>query len=140
MKRGRKSAASLAIMPLKVPPPEPPANLTPEQAECWREVVGSLPSNWLPRDVWPLLESYCRSIATSRQLSKVIQAFTPDMLTGAALTEFGRLCTLRAAENANMWRMATKLRLTNQSRLRSETAARQANNAPRGRKPWEPVA
>src|SRR3954447_25383545 len=49
MPRGRKSAASLSIVPL-VPGqgrPEPPASLDALEKQIWRDVVDALPAHWL---------------------------------------------------------------------------------------------
>src|SRR5262245_5365453 len=49
MSRGRKSAASLVVVPL-VPGqgrPEPPADLDNLEQRVWREVVAALPAHWI---------------------------------------------------------------------------------------------
>src|SRR5262249_36872722 len=49
MPRGRKSAASLSVVPV-LPGrgrPEPPADLDVLEQRIWREVVDALPSRWL---------------------------------------------------------------------------------------------
>ena len=49
MPRGRKSAASLSVVPL-VPGegrPEPPASLDALEQQIWRDVVDALPAHWL---------------------------------------------------------------------------------------------
>ena len=49
MARGRKSGASLVVVPL-VPGqgrPEPPADLDSFEQEAWRQVVAALPAHWI---------------------------------------------------------------------------------------------
>jgi hypothetical protein len=137
--RGHKSGAQLAtVTSLLVAPPEPPAELTGEAIEIWRETVSTLPSNWFPRDVWPLLACYCRNIATNRALSKLINAIDVNELKIPAVREeWSHLLKLRMAESNSAMRLATKLRLTNQSRLDPKTAHRAVENKPQGKRPWE---
>jgi hypothetical protein len=47
--RGRKSAAALGVIHGIPQRPEPPDELTPEQAEEWREIVGRMPVDWFGR-------------------------------------------------------------------------------------------
>jgi hypothetical protein len=62
--RGRKSAASLSVprgnVVEMVPRPPPPSDLTDEQAEEWKAIVGRLPAEWFPRETWPVLVQFCR--------------------------------------------------------------------------------
>src|SRR5262249_15190326 len=49
MSRGRKSGASLVVVPL-VPGqgrPEPPADLDSFEQQAWREVIAALPAHWV---------------------------------------------------------------------------------------------
>jgi hypothetical protein len=58
--RGPKSAGDLAtptVADLRGDArPEPPADLTEEQAAEWRAVVERLPADWFPREVEPRLD------------------------------------------------------------------------------------
>jgi hypothetical protein len=49
MPRGRKSAASLLVIPVlpRRGRPEPPADLDALEQRVWREVVDALPGHWL---------------------------------------------------------------------------------------------
>jgi hypothetical protein len=51
--RGPQSSAALAIVPVAElrgdARPEPPADLTEEQAAEWRAVVERLPADWFPQ-------------------------------------------------------------------------------------------
>jgi hypothetical protein len=40
--------------------PEPPEDLTEEQAAEWSAVVDRLPADWFPRETHGLLARYCR--------------------------------------------------------------------------------
>src|SRR6516225_10824046 len=50
MPRGRKSQASLSVVPPAIPGagrPDPPAHLDESEAQIWRAVVGALPDHWI---------------------------------------------------------------------------------------------
>ena len=81
-KQGRKSAASLALRPITPveakPRPAPPAELSDEEAEEWRAVVGRMPADWLARETYPLLVQYCRHVVSARRIHQLIEALQND--------------------------------------------------------------
>lgn len=52
--------------------PEPPEDLTPEQAEEWRAVVARLSADWFPRETHGLLAQYCRHVCTARRIARLL--------------------------------------------------------------------
>ena len=61
-KRGRISSAELTSVVIdagRCIPSSPPSELTDAQATVWRDVVGSLPDNWLTRAAHPILIAFC---------------------------------------------------------------------------------
>ena len=145
----RKSAAALAtITPITDHRPPPPKELTAEQAAEWQAIVGRLPREWIAREVQPLLVAYLQHWSTCRFLSKQIDAFNPDWIADpGGFERYSSWLALRARETKAMADLATKLRLTNQSRYMPSTAARQAQREPFGyigsngepvaQRPWE---
>jgi hypothetical protein len=76
--RGRRSSAetsTLIVDTSRQTPPAPPSELTDAQAQVWRDVVGSLPGNWLTRAAHPILIAYCRHACRSRLLEIQIAQF-----------------------------------------------------------------
>jgi hypothetical protein len=69
--RGRKSASSLTVVRPSseivsfIRRPEPPAELTDEQAEEWRAIVGVMPADHFMRGNYPLL-AQCVAAAERR--------------------------------------------------------------------------
>ena len=52
--RGRKSAESLVVVPaVLLQRPDPPAELSIEQAEVWRAYVADMPADWFTPKTWP---------------------------------------------------------------------------------------
>jgi hypothetical protein len=75
--RGRKSAAALTVISSSgvetVRRPEPPTELTDEQADEWRAVVMRLPADWFPRETHALLTQYCRHVVAARRVAQLIE-------------------------------------------------------------------
>jgi hypothetical protein len=68
----------------------------------------------------------------------VIDTFKPEWLKNAeGASRYFQLLKMRDQETTAAARMATKLRLTNQSRYMPQTLARAAHNTPKLAKPWE---
>jgi len=131
--RGRKSAASLAVIGPggieTVRRPDPPDDLTPEQADEWRAVVNRLPSEWFPRETHGLLAQYCRHVVRARRLAQAIEA-------AESRDDFdfkGWRDLLRAEEEQSraIASLATKMRLSQQS-LYDKTTKRGSRTDP----PW----
>ncbi|MYZ47325.1 hypothetical protein [Propylenella binzhouense] len=141
MKRGRKSSAELAVItPLSAARPSPPGGLTNQQAAVWREVVQRLPADWFPRETHKLLAEYCRAATRAAFIGAEIDRYEPEWIKAEGGID--RLAKLTATLDRHvrmMTALARALRITNQSRLRPETAARRAEEMGADyRPPWLP--
>lgn len=130
----RKSAASLSVVaagprPILAPPPE----LSTEEAALWREVVESKPAEWFGNDSAPLLREYVRAACICDQLDAKIKNL---MASDANAAEMKVLFGLRDGEAKRAAIMATKLRLTQQSRYTPQAASTASKRA-QGRRPWQ---
>ena len=70
----RASAAALAVVgpngiEAVLRRPEPPSELTEEQAHEWRVIVNRMSPDWFPRETHGLLVEYCRLIVDARRVS-----------------------------------------------------------------------
>ena len=77
MVRGRKSAGALTLTVVTgdvevVRRPEPPTELTREQAAEWRAVVDRLPADWFARETHGLLVQYCRHVVAARRVAELV--------------------------------------------------------------------
>jgi len=140
-KRGPKSlaelSAPLADGALQVQArPDAPYDLADEAADVWRGTVEALPADWIGPEAHPVLATYCRTAVQLRRLGQLIhQAETePGPLD---ISTYTGLIRAHGAAAQVLKTLATSLRLTPQTRLRAETAARKVDGVPRGRKPWE---
>jgi hypothetical protein len=135
--------------------PEPPDHLSEEEAAVWRAVVGRMPATWFTGEMLPLLENYCCHVC----LAKDLMAEMRDAKRGLRRLEkelesvaAGRKAKLRRLiredrkylhdlidmhldQSRQVSSVATKLRLTPQSRYQPNTAG--AIGPPPRKLPWE---
>jgi phage terminase small subunit len=141
--RGRKGTASLSVVSGAFGErPEPPEYLSKKQAAVWKRVVGSEhPDFFKTEAVKALLVHYCRHLVTADELEDVVQKAMgprPEGEKAVSLDDLDRLLKMRERETRACTTLATKMRLTNQSRYQSSVAATRAReNAPA--KPWNDV-
>lgn len=139
--RGRRSAAaqSVVIAGGFGTRPEPPLDLTARQGEIWREIVSSEDPNFFNTGALRgLLAAYCRHREAYEGISAIINSFDPQWLkANEGAKRYKDLLKMRDLETRGATSLATKLRLTNQSRYNEKTSATAARNAAKGPKPWE---
>jgi hypothetical protein len=137
-KPGRKSAASLTVVcpTAFAPRPDPGPGLSEAEADLWRHIVASLPADWFDAGSLPILTAYVRSVAVCELLAEMI-ARLDDLADPEQFKRYAALLRLRDRESHGMAYMATKLRLTQQSRYGARGADGAARRAPTGPKPWD---
>lgn len=116
-----------------------PARLTGEAAEIWREVVASKPHDWFTSDSCHLLEAYCHAVVAHRLISIGVANFTKEQMAEAkGVATYDSLTRMQERQARVMATIATKLRLTQQSRYTPQAAATAAKRAGSGgARPWE---
>ena len=135
--RGRKSAAELTTVGpggiALMRRPEPPAHMADEASEVWREITGSQSADWFTPGTLPLLEALCGLAVSQRFTLRAVQVierggddFDRD--------EWERLIKQLGELSGRIATLATRMRLTPQSRYTPATAARMGTEGP---KPWE---
>ena len=133
VQRGRKSAASLAIVPriYSAPErPEPPSEISAEEARVWREVVGAMSSEWFATaETHVLLRTFCCHVRFADLLAAALRV--TDLHRDLSTVE--RLAGMYARETAILISLATKMRLTHQSSF----DPKKKKHEPSGPKPWE---
>lgn len=117
-KRGRVSGAELAVARLTAPietvqRPDAPYELTDEQADEWRSVVGRLPADWFPRETWPMLAQYCRHVVAARRIGQLIAANEKGDVIDVDMLD--RLYKMQEREGRAISSLATRMRMTQQS-------------------------
>ena len=145
IQRGRKSTAKLAVvttLPVTKRPrlPGAPKAFTPAQAAVWKSVVATKPADWFTADSWPLLAQYCRHVVTADMLQRKIDASETldDMGVDTPVAEYQARLKMRDSESKIINALARSMRLTQQARLKAETAASKHGRVGDGaRKPWQ---
>jgi len=135
--RGRKSLASVTVLPAPLAVRlEPPTGLTEAQTVIWRDVVGTKPADWFTADNAPLLAVYVRAVAMCDLLALGIEAeIAGPNEDGPGLKG---LLDMRDKESKRVTSIATKLRLTNQSRYTPQASATaNKKSTPATGSPWQ---
>ena len=138
--RGRKSAAELSAIScdgIEIHRrPEPPEHLGDNAAEIWRSITNSLPADWFTPGTLPLLEALCGLTVSQRYTLRSLQVlerggddFDQDEWEGL-LKQLGEV-------SGRIATLATRMRLTPQSRYGPRAAATAGRLPPDGPKPWE---
>lgn len=122
----RKSAASLAVVPA-IPSasptrPEPPAHLPDEAATIWRATTASRPAGYFDAGSLPLLEVYSRLVAEYRRVAAAVEAMPVDD------DDFAKLTSVADKLAGRVSSLATRMRLSQQSRTDSRGAGRAAGD------------
>ena len=140
IQRGRKGATQSAVIDGGFARrPEPPIELTVRQAQIWRDVVASEPTDFFATAALrAMLCDYCRHLQTGETLTEQINVFKPEWIrTEEGASRYNLLLRMRERETRASGLLATKLRLTNQSRYQPDTAATAARKVQRLPRPWE---
>jgi hypothetical protein len=136
--RGRKSAAQLSVVAGTIDGrPEAPPNLSKSQTEIWNRVVACEAADFFrTATVQVLLAEYCRHVERAAWLEdEIAEARKPT--SQLPLEDVDRLLKMAERETRAVLSIATKLRLTNQSRYQPSVAATAAKNAGTERKLWQ---
>lgn len=126
--RGRKSSASLSIVPLTQPAPsirpQPPARLGKVARDIWRSTTSSRPADYFDAASLPMLEAYCRAHAEYLRVQSALESMNPKR----DAKEYARLARTADSLTGRAAMLATKMRLSQQSRYDGRTAARKAGD------------
>lgn len=128
--RGRKSAASLNVIPFAAVPqqrPTAPSHLSAEQQQIWTDLVAAMKPEHFPVAVHPLLENYCICVAQLRAIQQMLR----DVKTTANFKHYKQLLTMQTQQSALLCKLSTRLRLLKPNRSTRD------NHAPPGPKPWD---
>ena len=138
--RGPKSAEELMVTASSaalVQRMEPPDELwRDEECAVWRQVVEALPADWFSPADAPLLVQYCRHVVQARRVAQLIRQMEHTSAP-LDLDAWTRLMRAQDAQSAAVARLATKMRLSQQSRYGARAAHTAARRGTRGKAPWE---
>lgn len=123
---------------VKLKRPDPPRELNARQQEIWIEIVSTEPVEFFSSfATCELLKDFVCHRETIESLNRAIAKYDLDKFeSDADLERYGRLLSIRQNETRHSSLVATRLRLTNQSRYTPRIAATTARNTAKAR-PWE---
>jgi hypothetical protein len=131
------SRMHFAAMADKSPRIQPPSSLSAASQLVWHQTVDALPSSWFAIEHIAMLTAYCGHVSRLNQIEAALSKLDPL----ENLEQFDKLAKLAAGESAKIAMHARSMRLTQQSRLKAETASSRglgaASAAAAPRKPWE---
>jgi len=134
----KKSAASMSVVASIKPRDSrlpPPANLTERQKELWLEIVASKPADWFTVDAQSLLLGYVKAITSYEMLSARVDAV--EAQGGMEdMKDEDKLYAMLERQARLVQSFATKMRLTQQARYTTTSAATKTARASGGR-PWD---
>lgn len=139
--RGRASSAALATAPVgpcgievhrRLPVPD---DLGREAGEVWQAIVSGLPTDWFTPGSAPLLVQLCRHVVAARRVAGWLARIEEAADLDGDL--WLRLLARQEAESKAIAALATRLRLTPQSRYTPHGAARAAGKDIGRPRPWE---
>lgn len=135
MKRGPTSAAALTVISgdgiVSIRRPDPPDELTEEQADEWRAVVNRMAADWFPRETHGLLAQYCRHIVASRHVAQLIAKAESDD-GDLDIRQYNSLLMMQGREGRAATALARAMRLTQQS-----TYSAHKTKPQQAAKPWQ---
>lgn len=109
--RPTKQLANVIAFDAKRGRPDPPADLTEDEAQEWREIVRSLPPHRIKPEHFAIFSAYCRHICRSSFFSRLFDAARPQgAATGEALDRLVRLADAALRADRAVLACATKLR------------------------------
>jgi hypothetical protein len=133
--RGRKSAASTEIVIASnvevINRPQPPNELTIEQAVEWRAVVDRMPADWFPRETHGMLTQYCRHVVAARRIAQLIAS--AEKAKTFDIDAYDKLLKMQEREGRAISSLATRMRITQQATVRAESAKKPGQITA----PWE---
>ena len=135
--RGRQNQFAAQVVSLRplTPRPEPPEELNEEQAQIWRQLIASMPGDWFRPECESLVVALCRHISYSRAIGARLNAL--NFRSEEDMERFAELAKLHKNETQAIANLATRLRLTPQSRYTAVAASTAVHNAAPARKPWD---
>ncbi len=140
VKRGRKSAAEIAILKASVTASQrltAPGHLTDAEVQVFNELVSDHPATTFTATHTPIIEMYCRHVVNGRILADEILNFDRSWLASdEGLKRYDKLLAVAERESRAANALARGLRITRQS-IHAEVAGNEVKNHVRSKKPWE---
>jgi hypothetical protein len=137
MPRGKKSAASMEVTPMLPGSgrPEPPASLSPVEAQCWNDVVDSLPGFWIDTAGQLILRRLAIQTAFVEHLEQQIRDLLQDGAADDA--KLVALTGIHIQVSKSVTYLLTQLRATPKARILPRDQRMEPSRREPESRPWE---
>ena len=136
-KRGRRSAADLAVVDLTGARIQAPDGMTAEQLEQWRAIVDSLPADYFRAGDAPLLRAYCVAAAYYTEADADLRA-RGFILTDAKGRDYMNPAhQLLTSQAMAMGQLALRLRRCPSARYSGKAAGARSQTPNAASRPWD---
>jgi hypothetical protein len=137
--RGKKSTAELSVVQpdgiTAIRRPEPPEDLTEDQAYEWRCIVNRMPADWFPRETHPMLAQYCRHAVAAARIAKMVADFECSASDDENwLNTYDKLLKMQEREGRALSSLATRMRISQQGQYNHK---KKTGSAIAHKRPWE---
>ena len=99
--------------------PDAPYDLTDQQADEWRAIVGAMRPDYFSRSHYPLLSQLCRHTVAANRVAQLVESACRRRKLDR--TELASLLAMQASESSSIARLCRQLRLTHQSLYRADS-------------------
>jgi hypothetical protein len=129
--RGRKSfEGKLSVVPFVAPLLDVPECLSASEGRIFSDMAAAMPAGWFRADSIPLLIEFSRAVDACNKLAAMRD--TPDI----SMRDLAALLSAHEKQARLVINLATKMRLTQQSRILPDQAGRDVVNKPVLQPPW----
>ena len=133
--RGRKSNASLAVVsPDGTELPRPPAHYSSEAAHFWSRLVSEKPADWWDSATLPMLDEFVTVTLEIQQIAELVKGMHP-LESDDEVAAYERMQKVYDRLSSQRKRVASMLRLSNQSRYNAQSSATASKGG--GKRPWD---
>jgi hypothetical protein len=119
---------------VQVAPPDPPDELSEDEAAEWRKIVGHMPPDYFRQEVYPILIELCRHICLSRLYYEKLKFLNQHMQDKRTISAAIQMARLHALESRIVAMLLARLGVT--KRVRQGSMIREIGRQG-GRRPWE---
>lgn len=125
------------VLAFSRPPIEPPEGLSESEKRIFRDIVATKPSDYFSNETVGLLVNMVRGLDAADKISSILNSTTVEkVIADEGTAGLARLLAMREKQSRLVVSIATRLRLTPQSRYSPVVAATIAKTTPTLAKPW----
>jgi hypothetical protein len=114
--------------------PEPPGELTDEEAQIWKNIVNGMAADWFPAETHDLLTQYCRLIIKARRIAELTHAYERKKKSTFSTVQYCHLIREEANISKSIGTLARLMRLNQASTYKHDYVKKRPFTL---KKPWD---